>query len=131
MDCHVVFISLRKLDRDDLVELGKRLASQGFSLVATRSNKDALVEAGLECETVNKVSEGSPHIVDMIKNDQIDLIINSTEDTQGAEDAAEIRQQALVHKVVCTTTVAAAFAILDGLKAHDKISVRTIQSLNN
>jgi carbamoyl-phosphate synthase large subunit len=126
-----VFISLRKLDRDDLVELGKRLASQGFSLVATRSNKDALVEAGLECETVNKVSEGSPHIVDMIKNDQIDLIINSTEDTQGAEDAAEIRQQALVHKVVCTTTVAAAFAILDGLKAHDKISVRTIQSLNN
>ncbi|HAZ34201.1 MAG TPA: hypothetical protein DCY60_00675, partial [Gammaproteobacteria bacterium] len=57
----------RKLDRDDLVDLGKGLAKQGFSLVATRSNREALVGAGLECEMVNKVSEGSPHIVDMIK----------------------------------------------------------------
>jgi carbamoyl-phosphate synthase large subunit len=126
-----VFVSLRKLDRDDLVNLGKRLASQGFSLVATRSNKEVLTDAGLECETVNKVSEGSPHIVDMIKNDEIDLIINSTEDTQGAEDAATIRCQALVHKVPFTTTVAAAFAMLDGLKVNKKITVRTIQSLNN
>jgi carbamoyl-phosphate synthase large subunit len=126
-----VFVSLRKLDRDDLVDLGKRLDKQGFSLVATRSNKEALTEAGLECEMVNKVSEGSPHIVDMIKNDDIDLIINSTEDTQGVEDAAAIRCQALVHKVPFTTTVAAAFAMLDGLKTHEEITVRTVQSLNN
>jgi carbamoyl-phosphate synthase large subunit len=126
-----VFVSLRKLDRDDLVHLGKRLAKQGFSLVATRSNRETLVEAGLECEMVNKVSEGSPHIVDMIKNDDIDLIINSTEDTQGVEDAAAIRCQALVHKVPFTTTVAAAFAMLDGLKTHEEITVRTVQSLNN
>jgi carbamoyl-phosphate synthase large subunit len=125
-----VFISLRKLDRDDLVDLGKGLAKQGFSLVATRSNREALVGAGLECEMVNKVSEGSPHIVDMIKNDDIDLIINSTEDTQGVEDAAAIRCQALVHKVPFTTTVAAAFAMLDGLNTHDEITVRTVQSLN-
>jgi carbamoyl-phosphate synthase large subunit len=80
---------------------------------------------------VNKVSEGSPHIVDMIKNDDIDLIINSTEDTQGVEDAAAIRCQALVHKVPFTTTVAAAFAMLDGLNTHEEITVRTVQSLNN
>jgi carbamoyl-phosphate synthase large subunit len=126
-----VFVSLRKLDRDDLVDLGKGLAKQGFSLVATRSNREALVGAGLECEMVNKVSEGSPHIVDMIKNDDIDLIINSTEDTQGVEDAAAIRCQALVHKVPFTTTVAAAFAMLDGLSTHEEITVRTVQSLNN
>ncbi len=125
-----VFVSLRKLDRDDLVDLGKQLTRQGFSLVATRSNKEELIDAGLECETVNKVSEGSPHIVDMIKNNEIDLIINSTEDTQGAEDAAAIRCQALVHKVPFTTTVAAAFAMLDGLNTHDEITVRTVQSLN-
>lgn len=125
-----VFISLRRLDRDDLVELGKRLTTQGFNLIATRSNKDVLTDAGLECEMINKVSEGSPHIVDMIKNGEIDLIINSTEDSQGVEDAAEIRCQALIHKVSFTTTVAAAFAMLDGLKTHNKISVRTIQSLN-
>ncbi len=126
-----VFVSLRKLDRNDLVDLGKRLDKQGFSLVATRSNKEALTAAGLECEMVNKVSEGSPHIIDMIKNDNIDLIINSTEDMQGAEDSAEIRRQALVHKVVCTTTVAAAFAMLDGLKSDSKIKVRSLQSITS
>jgi carbamoyl-phosphate synthase large subunit len=125
-----VFVSLRKLDRNDLVNLGKRLVKQGFSIVATRSNKEALTEAGLECEMVNKVSEGSPHIVDMIKNDDIDLIINSTEDTQGVEDAAQIRCQALVHKVPFTTTVAAAFAMLDGLKTHKTLTVTKLQSLH-
>ncbi|KAA0444625.1 MAG: carbamoyl-phosphate synthase large subunit, partial [Candidatus Thioglobus sp.] len=126
-----VFVSLRKADRGDLSKLGARLVKQGFTLSSTRSNKEILTDAGLECETINKVSEGSPHIVDKIKNDEIDLIINSTEDTQGAEDAAEIRCQALVHKVPFTTTVAAAFAMLDGLNTHDKTTVRTVQSLNN
>lgn len=125
-----VFVSLRKLDRNELIDLGKKLLAQGFSLVSTRSNRDMLNEAGLECEVVNKVSEGSPHIVDMIKNDDIDLIINSTEDTQGVEDAAAIRCQVLVHKVPFTTTVAAAFAILDGLKVNNKLTITKLQSLH-
>ncbi len=125
-----VFVSLRRLDRDVLVELGKKLIAQGFSLIATRSNKEALNDAGLECEMVNKVSEGSPHIIDMIKNDDIDLIINTVEDSQGLEDAAEIRCQALIHKVSSTTTVAAAFAMLDGLKTHKHIKVNKLQSLH-
>jgi carbamoyl-phosphate synthase large subunit len=66
----------------------------------------------------------------MIKNDDIDLIINSTEDTQGVEDAAAIRCQALVHKVPFTTTVAAAFAMLDGLRTNDQLTVTKLQSLN-
>lgn len=123
------FVSLRKLDREYLIELGQKLKQQGFSLSATRSNQETLVEAGLECEVVNKVSEGSPHIVDMIKNDDIDLIINSTEDTQGAQDFAEIRRQALVHKVVCTTTVSAAFAMLAGLKTKNSLKVTRLQDL--
>lgn len=126
-----VFVSLRKLDRNDLTDLGRQLVKQGFSLVATRSNKKALTQAGLECETVNKVSEGSPHIVDMIKNDKIDLIINSTEGTQGVEDATEIRCQALAHKVPFITTVAAAFAMLGGLRVNKELSVQTVQSLHN
>ncbi|MBE8189618.1 MAG: carbamoyl-phosphate synthase large subunit [Candidatus Thioglobus sp.] len=129
-DSGKAFVSLRKLDRSELVKLGKKLVAQGFTLSATRSNQDILSGAGLQCEIVNKVSEGSPHIVDMIKNDDIDLIINSTEDTQGAQDFAEIRRQALVHKITCATTIAAAFAMLDGLKTHNKISVRTLQSLH-
>ena len=125
-----VFVSLRTLDRERLVELGERLNNQGFEIVATRTNQEILQNAGLECTMVNKVSEGSPHIVDLIKNDEISLIISSTEDTQGLEDAAVIRCQALVHKVPCMTTVAAAFATLDGLKTHDKMIVRSLQSLH-
>jgi len=125
-----VFVSLRSLDREHLVELGERLNNQGFEIVATRTNQEILQNAGLECTMVNKVSEGSPHIVDLVKNDEISLIISSTEDTQGLEDAAVIRCQALVHKVPCMTTVAAAFATLDGLKTHDKMIVRSLQSLH-
>jgi len=125
-----VFVSLRTLDREHLVELGERLSSQGFEIVATRTNQEILQNSGLECTMVNKVSEGSPHIVDLVKNDEISLIISSTEDTQGLEDAAVIRCQALVHKVPCMTTVAAAFATLDGLKTHDKMIVRSLQSLH-
>ncbi|NYT52849.1 MAG: carbamoyl-phosphate synthase large subunit [Candidatus Vesicomyosocius endoextente] len=124
-----VFVSLRKLDRNELINLGKKLLTQGFSLVSTRSNRDMLNEAGLKCEVINKVSEGSPHIIDMIKNDGVDLIINSTEDTQGVEDAAEIRCQALTHKIPFTTTVEAAFAMLDGLKVIDKFTITKLQSL--
>jgi len=125
-----VFVSLRTLDRERLVELGERLSNQGFEIVATRTNQEILQNAGLECTMVNKDSEGSPHIVDLIKNDEISLIISSTEDTQGLEDAAVIRCQALVHKVPCMTTVAAAFATLDGLKTHDRMIVRSLQSLH-
>lgn len=125
-----VFVSLRTLDRERLVELGERLSHQGFEIVATRTNQEILQNAGIECTMVNKVSEGSPHIVDLVKNDEISLIISSTEDTQGLEDAAVIRCQALVHKVPCMTTVAAAFATLDGLKTHDKMIVRSLQSLH-
>ena len=124
-----VFVSLRTLDRKHLTELGRRLTSQGFEIVATRTNQEMLQETGLECTMVNKVSEGSPHIVDLIKNDEISLIVNSTEDTQGLEDAAVIRCEALIHKVPCTTTVAAAFAMLDGINTNNKLVVRSIQSL--
>jgi carbamoyl-phosphate synthase large subunit len=125
-----VFVSLRTLDREYLTELGRRFTGQGFEMVATRTNQEMLQEAGLECTMVNKVSEGSPHIVDLIKNDEISLIVNSTEDTQGLEDATAIRCEALIHKVPCTTTVAAAFAILDGINANNKLVVRTLQSLH-
>ena len=126
-----VLVSLRKLDRGRLVELGERLISQSFEIVATRTNQEILTKAGLECTMINKVSEGSPHIVDAIKNDEISLIINSTEDSQGLEDAAVIRCQALIHKVPCLTTVSAAFAMLDGLKTQDKLVVRSLQSIHN
>ena len=126
-----VLVSLRTLDRGRLVELGERLMRQGFEIVATRTNQEILKQSGIECTMVNKVSEGSPHIVDAIKNEEISLIINSTDDSQGIEDATVIRCQALIHKIPCLTTVAAAFAMLDGLKTKDKLVVRSLQSIHN
>ena len=96
-----VLVSLRTLDRGRLVELGQRLISQGFEIVATRTNQDILSQAGLNCTIINKVSEVSPNIEDAIKNDEIILIINSTDDAQGLEDATVIRCQALIHKIPC------------------------------
>ncbi len=123
------FISLRKIDREHLVTLALKLISLGYKLVATRTNHAILQEAKIKCWQVNKVSEGSPHIVDMIKNDNIDFIINSTEDAQGVEDSTAIRCQALIHKVPFTTTVASAFAILNSLMVKDKFVVKSLQAL--
>ena len=120
------FVSVRKLDREKLIDLAKQLINQGYTLISTRSNQAILIKAGITCQQINKVSEGSPHIVDMIKNDAIDFIINSTEDAQGVADAAEIRRQALIHKVPFTTTISATFAILDSLGVTDKFEVNCL-----
>ena len=126
----LVFVSLRKLDRGSLIKLGKQLIKQGFELISTRANQELLASGGVDCQVVNKVSEGSPHIVDKIKNDEIAFIVNSTEDSQGAEDAGLIRRQALIHKVPFTTTLSAAFAILAGAKSGNKLSVISLQELH-
>ena len=125
-----VFMSVRKADRKHLVLLGKKFISQGYMLIATRSNHLLLSEAGLNCQQVNKVSEGSPHIVDMIKNDDIDFILNTTEDAQGLEDAATIRCQTLIHKIPYATTLSAAFAILDSLTVVNRFEIHCLQELH-
>ncbi len=125
------FISLRKIDREHLTALARKLISLDYTLVTTRTNHAILNDVNIKCEQVNKVSEGSPHIVDMIKNDNIDFIINSTEDAQGVEDSTAIRCQALIHKVPFTTTVSSAFAILDSLTVKDKFEVQSLQSLQS
>jgi carbamoyl-phosphate synthase large subunit len=126
----LAFVSLRKIDRNKLVKLGKELISKGFKLIATRVNQEILANSDVECEVVNKVSEGNPNIVDKIKNDEIDLIISSTEDGQGVQDAALIRRQALIHKVPFTTTLSAAFAMLSGLGSNNELSVISLQELH-
>ena len=126
----LAFISLRKIDRDQLVSLATQLIYAGFSLIATRSNQHMLTEHNIDCEIVNKVSEGSPHIVDKIKNDEIALIINSTEDSTGKEDSALIRCEALIRKVPFTTTVSAAFAMVDALTSSHSLEVHSIQEIH-
>ena len=80
--------------------------------------------------SVNKVNEGRPHIVDMIKNDEVQLIVNTTEGKQAIIDSSIIRRTALRHDVSCTTTIAGALAVCEALEFGDKLSVYTIQELH-
>ena len=97
----------------------------GFGAIAL-----ALRDAGLECEAVNKVTEGRPHIVDMIKNDEINLIINTTEGSQAIADSATIRSNALQHKVTYTTTLTGGLALCTALKQTDISEVNRLQDLH-
>ena len=124
------FISVRDVDKQAVVSIAKELLSIGFSLMATRGTQTILAEAGVACEQVNKVAEGQPHIVDMIKNDEIDLIVNTTEGRQSVADSLEIRRAALQHQVNYTTTLAAARATCQALESEHIDSVNCLQSLH-
>lgn len=124
------FISVREADKVSAVQIAKDLAALGFSLMATRGTQKVLVDAGVGCEPVNKVAEGQPHIVDMIKNDEINLIVNTTEGRQSVADSREIRRAALQHQVNYTTTLAAARATIQALSSEDIVSVNRLQSLH-
>jgi len=125
-----VFISVREADKQRAANVAKELLDLGFSLVATRGTAEAIRQAGLECDMVYKVNEGRPDIVDMIKNDEIDLIINTTEGRQAIADSYTIRRSALQHKVPYTTTVAGGEAICIALRQQDNTKVSSLQELH-
>jgi len=126
----LAFISVRNEDKDDAVLVANELAQLGFSLCATHGTAKSIREVGLECQGVNKVREGQPHIVDMLKNDQIDLIVNTTEDKQAIADSYSIRRTALQHRVFYTTTMAGAMATILALKHSDMSQVNRLQDLH-
>ncbi len=126
-----VFLSVKEPDRDHAVELGRELAELGgFEIVSTRGTGMALMQAGVECKLVNKVFEGRPHIVDMIKNNEIDFIINTTEGKQSIADSYTIRASALQQKVSYTTTIAGAHATVRALARLDNDVVTRLQDLH-
>ena len=125
-----VFLSVRERDRGHAIELGRELTQRGFHIVSTRGTGGALRQAGVECQLVNKVFEGRPHIVDMIKNNEIDFIINTTEGKQSIADSYTIRASALQHKVSYTTTIAGAQATMRALATMDNDVVNRLQDLH-
>lgn len=124
------FISVRDVDKVAVVDIAKDLVALGFALLATRGTQKVLADAGVDCQHVNKVAEGQPHIVDMIKNDEIALIVNTTEGRQAVADSREIRRAALNHQVNYTTTLAAARATVMALNNDDNASVNRLQALH-
>jgi carbamoyl-phosphate synthase large subunit len=124
------FISVRDADKQSIVSLAEQLISLDFELVATRGTAEYLRNAGVPCETVKKVMEGRPHIVDMIKNDEIDFIVNTTEGKQAIADSHTIRSSALQRKVKYTTTIAGGYAAVSGFKYEKQWQVTALQALH-
>lgn len=124
-----VFISVRDSDKAGVVDVAKRLAGFGFNIVATGGTHDMLVGAGVACKRVNKVSEGRPHIVDMMKNGQIHLAINTTEGKQALKDSFPIRREALQNKILVANTLNAGRAVCEAYETTLPFNVYKLQDL--
>ena len=124
-------LSVRERDKEGAIELGKLLAGMGFELVATHGTAKTLAGAGVSCRRVNKVREGRPHIVDMIKNDEIDFIVNTTEGKQAINESVSIRAEAVRKGVTYYTTLGAAIATCHAIEHLDDSTVNRLQDLHN
>jgi len=124
------FISVRNEDHQKVVDIAQDLAKLGFTLVATKGTARTLIENGLTVTPVNKVAEGRPHVVDMIKNNEISFIVNVTEDKKAVADSYEIRRSALQNKVTYYTTLAGAKAACIGMAHMQELNVESIQDLH-
>ena len=123
-------LSVRDRDKEGAVELAKILRDQGFDIVATHGTAQHLAAAGVSCRRANKVREGRPHIVDMIKNGEIDLIVNTTEGKQAIRESISIRAEAVRRGVTYYTTLAAAVATCRAIKHLDDSEVNRLQDLH-
>ena len=127
----VVFISVKESDKKYLDKFAPSIIKAGFEIVATSGTANYIKNLGHSVKTINKVMEGRPHVVDSLLNNEIDLVINTTEGAPSIKDSASIRQSALRNKIFCTTTMFGAFAIIDALKSiEDKWSYKTLQEIN-
>ena len=125
-----VFVSVRDPDKPRLLPVARDLIRRGFTIVATGGTAAYLRENGLPCDHINKVIEGRPHIVDLIKNGEIVYIVNTTEGKQAIADSFSIRREALQHKVTYSTTIAGARALLHSLEFRDGANVWSLQELH-
>ena len=107
----------KQADKPRAVEVARKLAAMGFEIVATKGTAAAITAAGVACSVVNKVAEGRPHVVDMMKNGEINLIVNTVEETRTAvSDSRSIRTTALANRITYYTTMAGARAACAGLR---------------
>jgi carbamoyl-phosphate synthase large subunit len=124
------FLSVRETDKRSVASLAKDLHDRGFNLVATSGTAKMIQAAGIECKHVNKVKEGRPHIVDMIKNDEIALIVNTTEGRSAIGDSYAIRREALMHSVCYSTTLSGGKAICQAMSHREIGDVYRLQTLH-
>ena len=126
-----VFISVREPDKNQkLIDLGQFLINEQFEIIATTGTAEFLNENGIECQQINKVREGSPHIVELIKEKDIELIINTTEGKQSIQESFSIRAEAVISGITYYTSLEAAFATISSFDFLGDISVNRLQDYN-
>jgi carbamoyl-phosphate synthase large subunit len=126
-----VSLSVRDSDKPRAIEVARSLVRLGFTLVATRGTAAAIASAGLPVTAVNKVAEGRPHIVDLVKNGEIGLIVNTVEDRRTAiRDSYSIRRAALQQRIPLFTTLAGARAACTGMEAAHELRAYSVQALH-
>ncbi|MDP2415856.1 MAG: carbamoyl-phosphate synthase large subunit [Hydrogenophaga sp.] len=126
-----VFLTVKNNDKPRAVEIARELVAMGFDLVATRGTAASISAAGVPVQTVNKVTEGRPHIVDMIKNGDVALVINTVEERRNAiADSRQIRTSSLLARVTTFTTIAGAEAAVEGMKYIDSLGVISVQEMH-
>jgi carbamoyl-phosphate synthase large subunit len=126
----VCLISVKERDKPGAVDLARKLVDRGFELVATHGTAQVITDAGIPCRRVNKVRDGRPHCVDMIKNDEIVIIVNTTEGKQAVRESHSIRREAVQRRVTYYTTLAAALATCEALDSLDEVGVNRLQDLH-
>jgi carbamoyl-phosphate synthase large subunit len=124
------FLSVRDADKERLLDVARDLVRRGFGIVATGGTHTFLDANGIACERINKVLEGRPHIVDLIKNGEIAFIVNTTEGKQAIADSFSIRREALQQRVTYSTTVSGAKALLHSMDFRDSADVNSLQELH-
>jgi len=125
-----VFISVNDEDKDAIIDIAKKLSQLGFNIISTRGTGDTLEEKGIKCHKVLKIREGRPNVLDMIKNGEIDLIINTPEGRIARSDGYYLRTAAVLHNVPSITTISGASAVVQGIqeiKYNSKVKVKPIQ----
>ena len=131
----LAFISLKKKHRNEAKNLAKKLVELNFTLCGTEGTAERIKKDGIKCKKVNKVSEGSPHIVDILSSKKIALVINTSEGKHisSVKDSTSLRRAALINKVPYCTNMSTAYACLEGIKSlkSKKMDVRAIQNILN
>ncbi len=126
-----VFLTVKNNDKPRAVGVARALAAMKFDIVATKGTAAAITAAGIACGIVNKVTEGRPHVVDMIKNNEIALVINTVEERRNAiADSRQIRTSSLLARVTTFTTIAGAEAAVEGMKHLDNLGVISVQEMH-
>ena len=126
-----VFLTVKNADKPRAVAVARELSAMGFELVATKGTAAAISAAGVAVTAVNKVTEGRPHVVDMMKNNEIAMVINTVEERRNAiADSRAIRTSALLARVTTFTTIAGAEAAVEGMKYLDRLDVISVQEMH-